>query len=740
MSRDSKRGIAGRTTGALLAFAFVAAVGASTSGANAAGDDQAATLGALAASNGAVIEVRFREAAEVRGANTQLTAASANTTNRIDALFNDIGATNAEPLAAGISQAKLDRLADRAAARSGGRSPSMASWYRVTLAGPADVPAALRTLRESNDVVYADPAPEPVPPPATPDFSPQQLYLDPAPVGTDAEFALADPRTRGAGLKVVDLEYYWTEQHEDLLLPPSTDLGGGTYVEYTAFADEHGTAVFGIIAAADNGFGVTGGAPDAQMHGISPIRDNGSYNPAGALTFLLDKVSPGDVVLIEQQTPGPNGGTKYVPLEWVQSSFDAIKALSGLGVVVVETGGNGGENLDDPAMLGRFDRNVRDSDAILVGAGDSVTHAPLSFTSRGFRVDLQGYGNNVVTAGGNGNLQLGPVGQPTARYTRSFGGTSSAGPIVVNAVAAVLSYRKATGQPPMTADAIVDLLRATGTPQASPGSGQIGPLPDTAAALRQIEIDPPTVEAQYATGQLTITADDGWGKGVDKVEYRLDAGPWQTYTTPITLPATVRVEYRASDLNGNVSATETFILDAAAPTAAVVNPAADSVLEFGSAHPLELRCQDTVSGIASCVATDELAGAAPRPIAGGERLPTDQVGRHRLNVSAADRFGNTASGTLAYAVAPDTTVKAKKSYRVRKGAKAKVKVGLGSLGAATAFECRVGAEDWQACEASTVLRLKRGRYELEARAVDASGVADPTPALATLKVKSKRKG
>ncbi len=110
-------------------------------------------------------------------------------------------------------------------------------------------------------------------------------------------------------------------------------------------------------------------------------------------------------MLIEQQTVGPHGGTAYVPLEWTQSGFDAMKMLDGLGNVVVETGGNGGENLDDPSMLGRFDRGVRDSGAIVVGAGSSGTdHTPLSFSSWGSRVDLQGVGQNVTTTGFNGDL------------------------------------------------------------------------------------------------------------------------------------------------------------------------------------------------------------------------------------------------------------------------------------------------------------------------------------------------
>ena len=95
---------------------------------------------------------------------------------------------------------------------------------------------------------------------------------------------------------------------------------------------------------------------------------------------------------------------------------------------------------------------MRNSGAIVVGAGDSATRTALNFSSHGTRVDLQGWGNNITTTGGNGNLQGGTAAANVLRrYTRTFGGTVGAGPIVTNAVVAVQSYLKATGQGVYTA-------------------------------------------------------------------------------------------------------------------------------------------------------------------------------------------------------------------------------------------------------------------------------------------------
>lgn len=513
------------------------------------------------------VDVRFRESAEVRGAGARLRAAG-SAERRVRALLDAVGARRARPLVPGVSQEKLERIAERVERRTGEDTPDLSAWYRLALSRGGDVEATLEKLESSPLVEVAEPVPgEPPPPPATPDFSELQTYLDPAPVGVGSELAFGDPRTRGAGVRVVDVEYSWTEDHEDLQLPPDADLGGDEFEEHTMW-EHHGTAVFGILAARHNGFGVNGGIPGADVRAISPMErtaDGTTYNVAGALGYLLANglVEPGDVVLIEQQARGPTGDGDYVPIEWGQAVFDAIKALSDAGVVVVEPGGNGGQDLDDPAFEGRFDRSVRDSDAIMVGAGVPLTREPRDSTSRGSRVDLQGYGADIATTGGSvPDLQ---DGAKQVQYTRSFNGTSGASAIVVNAVAAVQGYLKATGQGPWAADELVALLRATGTPQGAVEEGQIGPLPDIAEALRRIEVDPPQVEAELLGDRVAISADDGWGSGVDRIEYRVNyrgrIGRWRKYTEPFVPTRAGEIVYRAVDENGNASKPERLLID-----------------------------------------------------------------------------------------------------------------------------------------------------------------------------------
>ena len=158
----------------------------------------------------------------------------------------------------------------------------------------------------------------------------------------------------------------------------------------------------------------------------------------------------------------------------------------------------------------------------------------------------------MTTGGSHSFLQGSGPGERNIRYTSDFNGTSSAGPVVVNAVAAIQSYRKAAGAGPMTADQIAALLKQTGTPQGSPELGLIGPLPDISAALFEVDADAPVIQVDRQGNIVSLSADDGWGWGVAGIEYRLNGGAWTPYTNPVDVTGLFEFEYRASDLKGNV--------------------------------------------------------------------------------------------------------------------------------------------------------------------------------------------
>jgi serine protease len=169
-----------------------------------------------------------------------------------------------------------------------------------------------------------------------------------------------------------------------------------------------------------------------------------------------------------------------VPLEWIVSVYEATLAATQAGIAVVAAAGNGGENLDAPEFNGRFDRQLFNSGAIIVGAG-SKEQARLEFSCYGSRLDLQGWGREVTTTG-YGHL-FGT--SSTNFYTNQFSGTSSASPLVAAAVAAVQGHLKASGRPVMTAAEVAALLKSTGSPQTANVSEWIGPLPNPARRLRR---------------------------------------------------------------------------------------------------------------------------------------------------------------------------------------------------------------------------------------------------------------
>lgn len=391
-----------------------------------------------------------------------------------------------EPLVDG-DEARLEALRRLGEERTGRALPDMASWFELALPGAdaAQVCDALNGL-DIVDVAYPAPLPAPPPgnlPPETSFCESSQGYLRAAPAGIDADFAWNFPGGRGENVFLIDVEYDWFDEHEDL------ERARGRTLVYTprALYEDHGTAVLGELVATDDRWGVTGLVPDVDLGLVTQYPAGLSNSVARAILAAADLQSAGDVLLIEAQAYGPT--SQYVPVEWNQAEFDAIVTATAKGITVIEAAGNGGENLDGPAYLGRFDRAVRDSGAILVGAGYSPAggqpdRSRKSFSCYGSRLDVQGWGENVATTGYAGWCG-GVSTDPNQRYRSDFSGTSSAAPHVAAAAAALQGVRAARGEAPLAPLALRALLVETGTPQ-QPGlyNGPIGPRPDLRAALR----------------------------------------------------------------------------------------------------------------------------------------------------------------------------------------------------------------------------------------------------------------
>jgi len=334
-------------------------------------------------------------------------------------------------------------------------------------------------------------------PSSTSNFESIQGYLNPAPSGINAKYAWNLQEGREGGVTIIDIESGWNFDHEDLI---ARQIGVISGINQNR---DHGTAVLGIYSGDDNNTGVIGIVPNAISGAVSAIYDwpKQKWNAADAIYTAANRLRPGDVILLEMHAPGPNaegqGQVGYIAIEYWQPEFAAIKYAVSLGINVVEAAGNGGENLGDAVYQGRFNRELRDSGAILVGGGASAlqpdARSRIWWSNYGSRLDVQGWGEDIVTTGGRQTPSYHDLvdhEDPSKCYTQSFGGTSGASPIVVGAVAAITACLKGAGEQPLDPLTLRELLSNTGTPQTDGNDGsvseRIGPLPDLQRALSSL--------------------------------------------------------------------------------------------------------------------------------------------------------------------------------------------------------------------------------------------------------------
>jgi hypothetical protein len=419
----------------------------------------------------------------------------------------------------GLPAPYLTAHAERAEKRSGQRVPDLTQCFTLAPRTEAEAAAWASRAASAPGVQWAEratpvyPAQMPVP-----DFSGEQFILDDAPRGLGVRSFWAQTGLRGQGVNFVDIELGTDPGHVELrrfgdLLDA---LGAGTSFLDEAETDDHGLACMGIVVGAVDAHGIDGMAPDARPHFFPAYPVEYTWGVGAALLRALDTLSAGDVVLLELQRPGPNydagrdesGQWGMVPVEWSRVDQDALRVASAEGVTVIEPAGNGFQDLDAPEYEGRF--TEVDSGALMVGAANppggeyGPPREAMSYSNFGTRVDLQGYGAAVVTAG-YGDL-WGAAGTPD-RYSAVFGGTSAASPQVAG-VAVLIASRLRTDARYLMPAALRAVLARTGTP----GAPALGPMPDAAAAIdaavAESRVEPPP-EAPRDWSLCRVDADCG---------------------------------------------------------------------------------------------------------------------------------------------------------------------------------------------------------------------------------------
>lgn len=447
-----------------------------------------------------VIMVKYRDGLQIRLRNDALTDFGTGALRGARGLLTEMS-DGVWQRSHSLPEERLDQLRLTAERNLNKAVADLNLQYNFYLPAGADVETTIDAFNAQESVEIAMPMPLPVAPPLPPDFVPNQGYLNPAQSGINASCMWLVPGGTGTGIRIADLEYSWNLSHQDL--PTITTLGPAPNDPFGN--TDHGTAVLGELSALNNGWGVRGIAYGATMYVVAVNTGAGAgvYDVGAAITTALGTLVAGDVILIEQQAIGPNytgmpAGTQFglVPVEWNLADYNAIVTAVGNGVIVVEAAANGSQNLD-AAVYGTGNGGhwpflpANDSGAFIVGAGatpggSDTARSRLSFSNYGLTVDLQGWGENVYSTGYGNIFSAEGVNR---WYTATFGGTSSASPIVTGACAAVQAAYKLATSSVLTPAQMLTRLQATGSSQQAgtfPVAQNIGPLPNAAAAIASL--------------------------------------------------------------------------------------------------------------------------------------------------------------------------------------------------------------------------------------------------------------
>lgn len=398
----------------------------------------------------------------------------------------------AMPLVTAVPREQLDAWHAHACAvlPEHNRPGNLGLWFKLVADGAATA-ERLRTALEQEplvDHVYCEPVlyPATAPnftggdlPPTTPAFMSQQLSHSPSPLGHGVRQVGGILGARGQGVGMRMIENGWVWDHEDLCqVVPANVIGAMPPVIQPD--SNHGIAGASITFADRNAYGLTGVADEVSAL-FAGININGGY--PNAMAIALANSQPGDVsmIVIMILVPALGPGT-WLPFEFLQSSFDATLTATANGLHVVVPGGNGNRSLDDPALLGRFDRNFRDSGAIIVGASQAGLLQKASFSNFGSRIDAHSWGDQVLACGygtlffGNNDLRQ--------SYTAAGTGTSSATPHIAGVVASLQGAAQRQLGQVLTNQEVIDLLHTIGpqTPDV------IGRRPDLLAMMQQLGI------------------------------------------------------------------------------------------------------------------------------------------------------------------------------------------------------------------------------------------------------------
>ena len=372
---------------------------------------------------------------------------------------------------------EIQAVADAARERSGEEPPDLLASFTIPLEDDSLADALAAAALELPFVAEASRRPRAFPA-AVPLWGSStqadgELQILPPPRGVDAVWAWHVPGGTAPGVQVADVESAWDLNHEEL---------SGSRLRIVSvsgsFDIEHGNAVAGIVVGADDGVGITGVAPGAEM---ALVTDAGGVAVANAVLTAIQAVGVDGIVLLEIAAEFNHAGPD-VPIELDRNVQRTIRLATLFGITVIEPAGNGSVDLDALPAFAHFNPlspMFVDSRAVMVGAGQPFGEANdqwerASFSSFGARVDCFGPGLFIRAPGGAPDTY------------RDFGGTSGASAVIAGVAASIQGMSTADSGQALDAGDMRRVLSdpAVGTVIPDGRQAGIGSMPD----LRKIAL------------------------------------------------------------------------------------------------------------------------------------------------------------------------------------------------------------------------------------------------------------
>ncbi len=364
------------------------------------------------------------------------------------------------------------------------------------------------------------------------------------------------PGQGGAGIRVAVIDTGIDCGHPDL--QPVSGAAGACIYGYNSVSSSlpfddhgHGTHVAGIIGARDNGIGVIGVAPEADLYAVKVLNSGGSGAWSTVAAGINWAVLNG-MHLISMSL----GGTDYS-----QAMADAVAAAQAAGILVVSAAGNSGccNTVLYPAKY---------PESMAVAAVDQ-SDLRASFSSTGPELDVAAPGVAVLSTVPTGSCMLcDPSGY------KSLSGTSMATPHVTGVGALLMAGGRTNleawslisgtakdlgdaGFDQLYGNGRVDALAAVdGTPAPPP------PPPPGDGTPPTVSITSPADGTEVARrSDVTLAAAASDNVGVMRVDVyvngslkcSLTASPYTcTWRVPGSPNRTYKVQARATDAAGNV--------------------------------------------------------------------------------------------------------------------------------------------------------------------------------------------